>query len=444
MSNLLYIVVVVLTIQAHLDYVKCQSEALVVTNLLNSENYANAQAQSRVTLTNFPNIESYSGYFKVSEPKNSHLFFWFFKSQRNFTSDPVILCLQGGPGLSSLLTLYLENGPLKLTENGDVEARAESWTEFASVLYIDSPVRTGYSFGNEYSATIDVITQDLHEATKQFLRLFPELANNELYLWGESYGGRYVPALGKAIQEANLVNPSQRINLAGMMIGNGLTDLTYQNKISDFLYCTGLADTNLKTAVAALEHAIYESMISGNYQGAKDNFINIIHVVDPHLGYDSLNNFMQQFSPFYTLAEVQQAYLSSADMKNTLHVGNQDYIWGSGSVMNNITDYAIPQSSSVEYLLNHIKVLIYSGQADIIIPYISTVNYLRNINFDGAQTYRNADRQIWRLNNDVAGYVIQANRLTEVCVRNAGHNVPLDQPLAAFTMVKKFINNEDF
>ncbi|KAK5641181.1 hypothetical protein RI129_009728 [Pyrocoelia pectoralis] len=444
MSNLFYVIVVVLTIQVHLHYVKCQSEALVVTNLLNSGNYANAQTQSRVTLSNFSNIESYSGYFRVSEPKNSHLFFWFFKSQRNFTAVPVILCLQGGPGLSSLLTLYLENGPLKLTDNGDVEARAESWTEFASVLYIDSPVRTGYSFGNEYSATIDVITQDLHEATKQFLRLFPELTSNELYLWGESYGGRYVPALGKAIQEANLVNPSQRINLAGIIIGNGLTDLTYQTKISDFLFSTGLADTSLKTIIAAHENAIYESMISANYQVAKDNLMDIIGVVYPKIKYQSLYNFMQQFSPLYNLVGVQQAYLSAADMKNTLHVGNQDYIWWSRDVMNNITDYAIPQSSSVEYLLNHIKVLIYNGQADIIIPYISTVNYLRNINFDGAETYRNADRQIWRLNNDVAGYVIQANRLTEVCVRNAGHNVPLDQPLAAFTMVKKFINNEGF
>ncbi|KAK5641180.1 hypothetical protein RI129_009727 [Pyrocoelia pectoralis] len=444
MSNLLNIVVVVLTFQAHVDYVRCQSEALVVTNLLSSGTYTNAQAQSRVTLSNFPNIESYSGYFKVSEPKNSHLFFWFFKSQGNFTADPVILCLQGGPGLSSLLTLYLENGPLKLTENGDVEARAESWTQFASVLYIDSPVRTGFSFGNEYSATNDVITQDLHEATKQFLRLFPELTSNELYLWGESYGGTYVPALGKAIQEANLVNPSQRINLCGMMIGNGLINLRYQTKISDFLYSTGLADTSLKTIIAAHENAIYESMISENYQVATDNFMAIMGVVYPKLEYHSLYNFMQQFSPFYTLAAVQQEYLSSANMKNTLHVGNQTYIWGNGDVTSNLTDYAKPQSSSVEYLLNHIKVLIYSGQADIIIPYISTVNYLRTINFDGAETYRSAGRQLWRLNNDLAGYVRQVNRLTEVCVRNAGHNVPLDQPLAAFTMVKKFINNEGF
>ncbi|KAK5641183.1 hypothetical protein RI129_009730 [Pyrocoelia pectoralis] len=442
MSNLFYVVVVVLTIQVHLHYVKCQSEALVVTNLLNSGNYANAQTQSRVTLSNFSNIESYSGYFRVSEPKNSHLFFWFFKSQRNFTTDPIILCLQGGPGLSSLLTQFLENGPLKLTHTGVVEARADSWTQFASMLYIDSPVGTGFSFGNEYSATIDVITRDLHEATKQFIRLFPELKNNELYLWGESYGGRYVPALGKSIQQANLVNPSERINLAGIIIGNGLTDLTYQNKISDFLFSTGLADRHLKTIIAANERAIYESMISANYEGAKENFFNIAHVAQFQLQYESLYNFMEEYAQFFSLARLVQ--LHSSDMKNTLHVGNNDFFWENTDVLDSITDYAIPESSSVEYLLNHIKVLIYSGQLDMIIPYISTVNYLRNINFDGAVSYRRANRRLWRLNNDVAGYVTQANRLTEICVRNAGHNVPFDQPLAAFTMVKKFINNEGF
>ncbi|KAK5642580.1 hypothetical protein RI129_008747 [Pyrocoelia pectoralis] len=437
-----YVIVVVLTLQAQLEYVKCQSEALVVTNLLN--NYADAQSQSRVTLSNFPNIESYSGYFKVSESKNSHLFFWFFKSQSNFTADPIILCLQGGPGLSSLVATYMENGPLKITNTGDVEARVESWTQFASILYIDSPVGTGFSFGNEFSATIDVITQDLHEATKQFLRLFPELTNNELYLWGESYGGRYVPALGKAIHQANLVNSGQRINLAGIMIGNGLTDITYQIKNADFLFSTGLADINLKTSLAAREGAIYESMISANYDAAFQNLSSLVGEMVSAIGYENLYNFMEQISPFFIFGELLEPYLNTANVKSTLHVGNNNFRGLNPDVFHGITDFAVPESSNVEYLINNTKVLIYTGQFDMLVTHTSTVNYLRHINFDGAVTYRFSDRQLWRINNDVAGYVTKANRLTEICVRNAGHMVPLDQPLAAFTMIKKFIDNEEF
>ncbi|KAK5650964.1 hypothetical protein RI129_001993 [Pyrocoelia pectoralis] len=442
MKNLFYAVVALLTFQAYLDYVKCQSGALVLTNLLNSGNYADAQRQSRVTLSNFPNIQSYSGYFKVSESKNSHLFFWFFKSQRNFAADPIILCLQGGPGLSSLISTFIENGPIKVTYTGNVEERVESWTQFASVHPVDNPVGTGFSFGNEFSATIDVITQDLHEATKQFVRLFPELTNNELYLWWESYGGKYVPALGKAIHQANLVNSGQLINLAGIIIGNGFIDTTYQIKNADFLFSTGLADTNLKTSMAALQNTIYEGMISANYEAAKENLLNLMGEMQSAIDYENLYNFMEEYSPFYALGDLMIPYLNSTDMKSALHVGNNNFLALNPNVFGNITDY-IPTVQK-NYLLNNTKVLIYNGQFDMLVTYTSTVNYLRHLNFDGAEIYRLSDRQIWRLNNDVAGYVTKVNRLTEICVRNAGHMVPLDQPLAAFTMIKKFINNEDF
>ncbi|KYO26859.1 hypothetical protein Y1Q_0019298 [Alligator mississippiensis] len=46
------------------------------------------------------NVMSYSGYLTVNKIHNSNLFFWFFPAQIQPENVPVLLWLQGGPGVS--------------------------------------------------------------------------------------------------------------------------------------------------------------------------------------------------------------------------------------------------------------------------------------------------------------------------------------------------------
>lgn len=58
--------------------------------------------------------------------------------------DPLIIWLTGGPGCSSELAIFYENGPLRLVD-GFPKINLDSWNNKANLLFIDQPIGTGYS-----------------------------------------------------------------------------------------------------------------------------------------------------------------------------------------------------------------------------------------------------------------------------------------------------------
>ena len=47
------------------------------------------------------------------------------------------------------------------------------------------------------------VGNDLYDAMIQFFKLFPQYQKNDFYVTGESYAGKYVPALSYKIHTAN-------------------------------------------------------------------------------------------------------------------------------------------------------------------------------------------------------------------------------------------------
>jgi carboxypeptidase C (cathepsin A) len=56
----------------------------------------------------------------------------------------------------------------------------------------------------DYPLFIEDSTADLFEFLQQFFLLFPEHAGSPFYAFGESYGGKYAPAIALKIHEENL------------------------------------------------------------------------------------------------------------------------------------------------------------------------------------------------------------------------------------------------
>ncbi|GJJ77136.1 hypothetical protein EMPS_09495 [Entomortierella parvispora] len=101
-----------------------------------------------------PIQESYAGHLQTREWKlkdgkmgDARTFYWFFPAIKpKVKNPPLIIWLQGGPGSSSMIGLFYENGPIKMTDNMKLARNNNTWAEEYSMLFVDQPVGTGFSF----------------------------------------------------------------------------------------------------------------------------------------------------------------------------------------------------------------------------------------------------------------------------------------------------------
>eukprot|EP00729_Bicosta_minor_P019937 gene19937-33852_t len=100
----------------------------------------------------------YSGYLKVKgDLGNKYYHYWFVESEGNPNKDPVALWLNGGPGSSSLIGFFTENGPFMTNDNSlppnaapsqvpTLFHRETGWQKAASYIFLESPAGVGFSY----------------------------------------------------------------------------------------------------------------------------------------------------------------------------------------------------------------------------------------------------------------------------------------------------------
>ena len=213
-------------------------------------------------IVNFPgspsvNFKSYSGYVPIPGTPRE-LFYVFSESQRSPSTDPVVLWLTGmhrtfsffisffffffltlllqntgGPGCSSLMAMFSENGPFRPDPSSPSDKLVMddySWNRISNMIWLESPAGVGFSITNEPKTGDAQTTNDTYAFLEAFFgELFPEHQSNEFWVTGESYGGHYVPLISHKVVTENANNPRVHINIKGHMVGNAWTYMPIDN-----------------------------------------------------------------------------------------------------------------------------------------------------------------------------------------------------------------------
>jgi len=438
----------------------------------------------------------YSGYLSASPVKYFH--YIFNEADFNPESKPLVLWLNGGPGCSSLEGWASENGPMKIGKDGKFKMNEYSWHLVANMLYIESPGNVGFSYIDsdmeyEKKANDDITANDNFNALMDFFKKFPSYKGRDFYISGESYAGIYVPTLAYKILMYNKeVKESQKINLKGILVGNGVTDwnydttparvdfafnhhlTSYENRMDFNKYCllennqTKCDEITNEITKCLSDINIYDYLqdceLPETETGERDYFSNY-YMRSPWAFKDlkqkqaelkkkledkkNINNDINinqklKKSPHCYNDKPMHDYFNRANVKNALHV-NSDITWElcSSDVS---ARYDMQKKGSIwaypTLIKSGIRILIYSGDTDMSVPFNGNQAWIDNLNLEVEK-----DWVQWRAFNDrnnVAGYYIKYKGLTFCTVKGTGHMVPEWKPKEAYYMFSKFLANEDF
>ncbi|XP_065202873.1 venom serine carboxypeptidase-like [Planococcus citri] len=417
---------------------KC-CDPLILTPLIRKGQIALAREKSYVTPL-LPNIYSHSGYLTVNETTNSNLFFWFFKQPSSeWLSRPVILWLQGGPGVGSLFGLFTENGPFRVKQ-GKLVKNKYPWTDYYNVLYIDNPIGTGFSFTDGYYVTTQLeVGQHLFDALTQFFKMFPELRKNKFFISGESYAGKYLPALGYEIYKRNPKTPFP-INLKGIFIGNGWSDPENMLEYAEHLHRLGLIDRRQKLIMQKYEEDARILIRNAQWEESLHSIAKVRHYISQYTNFTTLYDYIQEKSD---TNGSHFKFINTDEFRKTIHAAEIEYEFVSVEVFLRLED-DITQSmkSRIEELLEIYPIMFFNGQLDIIVAHYLTSNFINQLHWSGADEYAEAKRNMWYVNGHLAGYYKTFGNLKVALIRNAGHMVPVKHPLFLLDLLGKFVNGE--
>ncbi|GBF95389.1 serine carboxypeptidase-like enzyme [Raphidocelis subcapitata] len=393
-----------------------------------------------------------AGYFKLNRTHDAHMFYLYYGS-RGRRSDPVVLWMTGGPGCSSEIAVFYENGPYHLSKNLTLYDNPWGWDAAAHVIFVDQPINTGFSWSDDPRDSVSregVVSADMLDFLQEFFEAHPEIADNDFYVSGESYAGHYAPAVANRIYRARELGEGAPINLQGVAIGNGLTMPAVQfGAYADFAQQNGIISERTRDSInwwmppcrwgAGLCNSYKWGWLCGlTLQYCQLAIFNRVLMAKPGVNvYDIRKDCDGPLCYDFSDAD---AYLNSAAVRKALGVGDRSWqecnmlvhagFWGDF-----MRDFG---AKLVPLLEDGVRVMIYAGDQDLICNWLGNRRWVDALDWAGKEGWAQAQEQTWTVKGQPAGAVTSYDGLSFVKVFQAGHMVPMDQPQAALDMISRF------
>ncbi|XP_021593261.1 serine carboxypeptidase-like 50 [Manihot esculenta] len=394
-----------------------------------------------------------SGYLPINPNTNSAIFYTFYEAQSPglpLSQTPLLIWLQGGPGCSSMIGNFFELGPYRVVDiqneniqHLSLERNLGSWNRIFGLIFLDNPIGVGFSF----AATPEEIPRDQHSVAKHlfaaitgFIGLDPDFKNRPLYITGESYAGKYVPAIGYYILKQNMRLPEgKQVNLKGVAIGNGLTDPITQVKTHAVnAYFSGFINERQKGELEEAQWKAVEFVKTGNWSEATNARSEALDLLQNMTGLATLYDFTKK-APYRT--GLVTKFLQSADVKRKLGANESIVFDECSDAVGEALSEDVMKSVKymVELLVKKSKVLLYQGHFDLRDGVVSTEAWVRTMKWEGIKRFLIAERKVWKVNGELAGYAQKWGSLSHVVVLGAGHLVPTDQALNSQAMIEDWV-----
>ncbi|KAK1977907.1 serine carboxypeptidase [Colletotrichum cereale] len=405
-------------------------------------------------------VKQYSGYFDVGNDEN--MFFWFFEARNNASTAPLALWLNGGPGCSSMLGLFQENGPCTFNKGDSAEPtlNPHSWNKFANMLYVDQPIGAGFSYNSRNASnttsTVKAAPQ-VWALMQSFYSQFPEYKNRDFGLFTESYGGHYGPEFASYFQDQNkaidggsvkgekiklvalgINNATQYRDYLDYALNNRYNKLIDQRKHDELLKaykkdcepnlhkCTEIEGHD--EACVAVETACYNA-VEAPIEAAKTFDVYDVRSVNGSFPSDRYSRYLERpevLKAIGAASPYQECPQAPFDKFTSTGDGQRPFL----KKLQDVTK-------------TDVQVLIWAGDSDWICNYVGVYNVVKKI---GGEEFANATMKDFNLNGKKRGEYKTVKNLSWLRVYDAGHEIPAYQPEVAFevfrqTMSKKPISS---
>ncbi|KAK5822408.1 Alpha/Beta hydrolase protein [Linnemannia elongata] len=396
------------------------------------------------------------------------MFYWFFPALKpKVKNPPLIIWLQGGPGASSMIGLFYEAGPIHVTEDLRLMRNNNTWANEYSMLFVEQPVGTGYSFVNQnamytklgYVKDQRAVVRDMLVFLDQFYERYPEQQKADLYIVGQSYAGKFIPSIAHAIMERNRKIQSKLpqsarggavIPIKGISMGNSMTDPITQIQIhADHAFYLGLLTTLQADQMREYQRNAVKLVEQGRFLDANRFRGKIFNLFRNSTG--QLNTFDIRKGSHGMNWKPMTALLNRREIKDSLNVFGPRKTYLLQQKVKQAMRGDIMRSTKplvADLLDNGIKVLAYQGIFDFRDAPVGSTRWIEEMEWKGREEFGKTERRVWKVGGFTAGYVNSVMRkgkeggggLTRVVVLGGGHYTPMDESENSLVMIRHLID----